>query len=246
MTMLMTHDAASVGNPLDIIEQIVTANEWQFDRHADDELNVGVWDKARPVILRQNARGYGTRPPDPHSERQWAHFLQLEAERGDTMRRDLIAADHGSGLIAGITADVRTAADFAAELPIPPQGLPTFDDPSLLMVRAPERPLPLHTDWLHRLPPQQVPAGFTSVSYQGALRRWARRMTADNKNGNMRFDAYCLAHGHAPADLARSDDVVLGMGAGKLLPFEDGIGTFNALDIMLETGPDGRLYPADF
>jgi hypothetical protein len=211
-----------------------------------DGLNVGVWDRARPVILRQNARRYGTLPPDPQSERQWARFLQLEADRGDTMRRDLIAADRGSGLIAGITADVRTAADYAAELPIPPQGLPTFDDPSLLMVRAPERPLPLHTDWLHKLPPQQVPAGFTSISYQDALRRWARRMTADNKNGNMRFDAYCLAHGHAPADFARPDDVVLGRGAGKLLPFQDGIGTFNALDIMLETGPDGRLYPADF
>ena len=29
-------------NPLDIIEQIVSANEWPFDRYDDDEMNVGV------------------------------------------------------------------------------------------------------------------------------------------------------------------------------------------------------------
>ena len=39
---------------------------------------------------------------------------------------------------------------------------------------------------------------------------------------------------------------VLGRGAGKLIPFHDGIGAFNVLDILLETGDDGVLYPLDF
>ena len=29
-------------NPLDLIEQIVAANEWPFDRYSEDEMNVGV------------------------------------------------------------------------------------------------------------------------------------------------------------------------------------------------------------
>ena len=42
MTLEVASEIPSVRNPLDIIEQIVTANEWPFDRQADDELNVGV------------------------------------------------------------------------------------------------------------------------------------------------------------------------------------------------------------
>ena len=30
------------GNPIDLLEQIVAANEWAFDRYADDEMNVGI------------------------------------------------------------------------------------------------------------------------------------------------------------------------------------------------------------
>ncbi len=29
-------------NPLDLVEQIVAANEWPFDRYSEDEMNVGV------------------------------------------------------------------------------------------------------------------------------------------------------------------------------------------------------------
>ena len=35
-SMMITHDAAA--NPLDIMEQIVAANEWAFDRRADGEM----------------------------------------------------------------------------------------------------------------------------------------------------------------------------------------------------------------
>ena len=211
-----------------------------------DDLSVGVWNAAKPVVLRRKARQYGSLPANPSADKQWAAFLDEERRRAEVMQRDLRAADGGTGLTAGITADVRTAVDYASELPVPPQGLPTYDDPSLLLVSAPEAPLPLHTNWLHRLPPQQVPPGFTSIAYTDALRRWARRIIADTKNQNMRFDAYCLQHGEAPANASRARDVVLGRGAGKHFGFADGIGSFNVLDIMLETGADGVLYPFDF
>ena len=211
-----------------------------------DYLNVGVWNKARPVILRQRARHYGTLPADPHIEKKWQLFLENDRLRGAEMQRDLVNVDRGTGLTASIVADVRTAADYAAELPVPPQGLPDFSDPTLLLLPAPQRPLPLHTDWLHRLPPQQVPEGFTRLHYKDALRQWARRMIADNKNNNMRYDSHCLTHGDAQQGCARPADCVLGRGAGKLIAFHDGVGTFNALDLMLETGDDGYFYPFDF
>lgn len=42
MTLVLAREAEATRNPLDLIEQIVAANEWPFDRYADDELNVGV------------------------------------------------------------------------------------------------------------------------------------------------------------------------------------------------------------
>ena len=153
-----------------------------------DILNVGVWNKARPVVLRQRARQYGTLPIDPQAAQQWNAFLADQRLKRKVMQSDLLEADGGTGWTANICADVRTAADYASELPVPQQGFPSYSDPFLLLVPAPQRPLPLHTNWLHRLPPQQVPHGFASIHYKDALRQWARRMVADNKNGNMRYD----------------------------------------------------------
>ena len=105
-----------------------------------DELNIGVWDRAKPVVLRQRARRYGTLPASPAAEHQWRAFLLDEQQRAEQMQRNFIEADEGTGYTAGIAADVHTANDYAAELPVPPQGLPAFDDTSLLLVKAPEWP----------------------------------------------------------------------------------------------------------
>jgi len=42
MTALIGVTDDPVGNPLDLVEQIVSANEWPFDRSGDDEISVGV------------------------------------------------------------------------------------------------------------------------------------------------------------------------------------------------------------
>ncbi|AVM76002.1 type III secretion system chaperone family protein [Magnetospirillum gryphiswaldense] len=46
MSMALAHEEDFVINPLDLIEQFVTANDWAFDRRSDDELAVempGKW-----------------------------------------------------------------------------------------------------------------------------------------------------------------------------------------------------------
>lgn len=40
MTALAHRETRAARNPLDIVEEIVTANEWSFQRSADDELSV--------------------------------------------------------------------------------------------------------------------------------------------------------------------------------------------------------------
>ena len=40
MTAAQTHRSHNARNPLDIVEEIVSANEWSFERPADDELSV--------------------------------------------------------------------------------------------------------------------------------------------------------------------------------------------------------------
>jgi len=42
MTMSTVELPADVGNPLDVVEEIVSANQWPFDRQGDDELSVSI------------------------------------------------------------------------------------------------------------------------------------------------------------------------------------------------------------
>ena len=200
-----------------------------------DNLRVGIWNKAKPAVLRRAARGYSSKAADEQAETQWSEFIRLEERRKEIMIADLVAADCGTNLLTAICADVRTAADFASEIPVPPQGLPLHHDPSLLFVVAPERPLSLHRDWLHRLPPQALPPGFHKLRYHQHLRPWARRMIATAKNRNAAFDAFCITQGHAPPGKSRSKSFTLGRGAAHNIPHADGIGTYNPLDLMLET-----------
>ncbi len=60
MSMMQSHDRAAPPNPLDILEDIVTANEWMFERSTDDELIVelaGRWCHYRMFFVWQ--RGIG-------------------------------------------------------------------------------------------------------------------------------------------------------------------------------------------
>lgn len=42
MSMSSVGDLIDLGNPLDVVEEIVSANQWPFDRQGDEELSVSV------------------------------------------------------------------------------------------------------------------------------------------------------------------------------------------------------------
>ena len=211
-----------------------------------DHSNPGIWSRARPAILSKRAEEFGTRPASATAEAEWTSFLEKEASRKVIMQDDLFHADNGSGLIEGFRSCVRTAADYAAELPVPAQGLPNFASTNSLFVAAPQRPLPLHRDWLHRLPPQAVPPGFQPLRYDQVLRGWSRRMIARAYNRGMVYDAFCFDHGSAPSEQQRPASFTLGRGAAMTIKHTDGIGSYNAFDLLLELRDDGLYHPVDF
>ena len=211
-----------------------------------DDLNVGVWRKAKPAIMRQRAAAFASAPDDKEARTRWQQFIAKERKRDAIMRADLINADRGDNLLLRVCSDVRTAADYEAELPVPPQRLPEYDDPALLFILVPEPPLPLIKEWLHTLPPQAVPPGFRPMPWSDVMRTWARRMTCDFRNQNMVYDAYCLEQGSPPTSMKRADDIVFGRGAAKQIRHEDGIGTWNAFDVILEVRADGLLDALDY
>ena len=60
MSLLSAHERVTVSNPLDILEDIVTANEWMFERSNDDELIVelaGRWCHYRMFFVWQREIG---------------------------------------------------------------------------------------------------------------------------------------------------------------------------------------------
>jgi hypothetical protein len=42
MAMSQSHAISSSANPLDMVEEVITAHEWRFNRQGDDELMVGL------------------------------------------------------------------------------------------------------------------------------------------------------------------------------------------------------------
>ena len=215
--------------------------------HSD--LVVGIWNRAKPAVLRQRARHWGQRVDDPDAAGVWARFLRDDALRGVDFARHIAALDDGDGAMLRVAASVRTAADYADELPMPAQGLPSFADAMLLRVAVPQRPLPLIKEWLHLLPEQVVPPGFVPLRLQDAVRMWGIRMMVNSRNANMKYDAYCFEHGRAPPPsegLRRPSTFTLGRGAGMLIPHADGVGSYNALDIIHERRDDGLFVPMRF
>src|SRR5580698_2772241 len=60
MSLVSVHDRGMLANPLDILEEIITANEWLFDRANDDELIVelaGRWCHYRMFFVWQREIG---------------------------------------------------------------------------------------------------------------------------------------------------------------------------------------------
>ena len=204
----------------------------------------GTWTAPRPMVRMRTAHALTTleAPPAPALglEQQRAMFFAQEAERGDELRALLVAADHGSGELIAMATRVRTAADFQSEIPFPIYGLPDFSSSSLRLLPFVERPLNLHTSWLARLPPQQVPPGFKPRPWKGILRGWARRACSKALNQTADRDFECYNTGTSTR--RRPEYICIGPGGGMEIAHLDGIGSYNALSIVWELDPTTGLY----
>lgn len=202
----------------------------------------GTWITARPLVHFRTARKWAQRV-DELSEKTTsakACFMAAEAERGIELRSMITALDAGDGELRRIAENVVTAADLQHELPFPSNGLPDFSDARLRLRRFAERPLNLSTSWLARLPPQQVPPGFTPMTWRQIMRGWMRRRCCNAMNKTADRDFECWTQG----DSARPRPAYecIGPGGGKLIAHADGIGSYNALSIVYEQVPGTELY----
>ena len=112
---------SSADNPLDLVEDIVAANQWPFERNCDEELSVtvaGIWCDYHLGFSFNSALGglqlasaYDMRVPgkrrgDVHSllamvnERMWLGHFDLWIEDGVPMYRHAVLTRGGAGLHA--------------------------------------------------------------------------------------------------------------------------------------------------
>ena len=206
-------------------------------------LIVGIWEGARPVVPRRQSAAFGAAAADPAAATIWTDFLDAERRNGLRLQQVMRMSGPAPG-VASMAVDVRTCADYAAELAVP-NGLPDFSDPCLNWLPVPQRPPPLCTSWLCRLPDQCVPEGMEEFDYNELLRGWARRVGARHANENMAWDAHCCVHG-APPTFSRPAQCAIGPGGAKMLRFADGIGGINAFSIIWEKIGERRFRPLDF
>ena len=113
MSFLSAHERISVSNPLDILEDIVTANEWMFERSNDDELIVelaGRWCHYRMFFVWQREIGalqftcqFDMKVPDAKrgevndllamlNNRLWLGHFDLELQQGTPLFRYTVLA----------------------------------------------------------------------------------------------------------------------------------------------------------
>ena len=192
------------------------------------------------------ASAYRSRDTDSTAEHQFDAFVKQDRANGIDLAEHLFAADTGSRVFTNIAMAVRTAHDDRSEIPVPAQGLPTYTALWLAKCKKPQPPPPLLTDWLVRLPAQKVPPGFESMSWIDMLKPWARKQIADHLNQLMEHDIYCFNHGAAPDEINRPGALVLDSTAALNIPHRNGIGSWNAMEIIYERRGDGLYVPRDF
>ena len=216
----------------------------QLGPMATQPLIVGSWEGPKPVVTSRAARAYSKAPATPQAETEWRTFLEQDAQRGRELQACLALTD-ASTRIGYMATDVRTCADYAAELVTPQQGLPDFADSRLNSFPVPQRPPPLCTAWLRRLPKQSVPDGWLEFDYSMLCRGWLRREAANHFNRCCAWDAHCFEHGEPPAR-AKPPRTTIGPGGAKEIPFSDGIGSLNAFAVIWERHGNRSYKPVDF
>ena len=202
----------------------------------------GVWAEAKPLLKHRTARAWARQSDVGRGESTQAReaFMAVEATRGAELKRCFAALDIGDGVMLDVADSVRTAADYAGEIPFPPQGLPRYTDARLRLRKFVERPLALHTSWFARLPPQRVPPSFRQLSFTEMMRGWARRRCCAAMNKTADRDFECWEHGETSK--ARPKFECIGPGGAKNIPHADGIGAWNTFTVVWEFDETTRKY----
>ena len=121
MSMVADEFVTSADNPLDLVEDIVAANQWPFERNCDEELSVtvaGTWCDYHLGFSFNSAQGGlqlaaaydmrvpGKRQDDVHgllamvNERMWLGHFDLWIEDGVPMFRHAVLTRGGGGMNA--------------------------------------------------------------------------------------------------------------------------------------------------
>ena len=193
---------------------------------------VGAWGAPRPVVPQRASDKWERAPPNERAHEEWAAFLTTERGRA----AEIAAAFAAAGPDAQpFTAVVVSAANYAAELPVPEQGLPSFADPRLLLVPTPPPPMPLCTEYLADVPAQAVPPGYEHVllPLRALVKRWARVELACTYTRQAAYDYDCMLN-DGVSELKRPGFAAYGDGAFVSLPHADGTGSFPANSIIWE------------
>ena len=177
---------------------------------------IGVMEGPVPVTPHRAAAAYRDGVSLAAADTQWAEFLESERLLFPEILLAFTAADAGTGILLPFITSIATASTMAAELVPPRQGLPPLDAAAVSLLPYPPPPMPLHTDYLARNPPQALPPGFPAeLQYAQVIRRWGRRAAAEAFNVNAAHSFDCYANGWS--DMPRHPFVCLGPGVFKNL-----------------------------
>ena len=237
-------------------------------------LQIGMWAHSKPLVRFRTQHEWASRQDLSKTRRddQWANFLREERARGVQLQkalalrmnalraapsedeRDAQKVNQRLELLASIGDMVVTAADLVDDIAPPRQGLPEYSCSSLRMLRFIDSPIRHSTEWLARLPPQAVPpGGHAPRAFAGIIGGWGRRFIIDALNGaaEREFELWETAGDgaeNARTSKPRHEYLCLGKGAAVMIPHTDGIGHWNALDVIWEAVPheDDLYVPLDF
>ena len=205
---------------------------------------VGVTQGPVPVTPHRASAMYRS-GSNPRADVQWSEWLEEERSHVDVLYAAFEEADGGTGILDAFVGNIHTAFTRAHELQPPEQGLPRLDPAHYAMMPYPDAPMPLHTSYLARVPPQQLPEGFPeTLRWVEVLRTWTRRMLVRAIGMNAEHDFECYDAGWS--DKPRHPFLCIGPGGFHNFSFTDGVGDIPYNQFLLRVHPDGLLRPMHF
>ena len=215
-----------------------------------------------PAVLMVNgaaADSWDAKDQSPEAKLRVEAFLARDAKTSTAIAEALRRADTGTGSLRAWASNTTSAADYASEMPVLTAGIPEIC-PELRWALFPEyfvpAPMPYTSQMLVKLPEQRVPPGWSVTHVTEYLESWAIEAIHTHFEQSSLRDTYCAIH---QPDCELADEtawladaprgpppLILGLGASKLIPHADGIGSYHAMLIMVRASKDGRLQTLDW